>query len=227
MADRSMQEQLGDYTPPADNGLDILYQDEAILLVNKPSGLLSVPGRGPAKQDSLATRVQARIADAMIVHRLDMCTSGIMVMARGMEIHRTLNRMFQEREISKRYIARVNGQLEPAEGIVDLPLITDWPNRPRQKVDHTIGKPSVTRYRLIDYDSENDSSRVELFPETGRSHQLRVHMLAIGHAILGDNLYGESDSQTKADRLQLHAVELAFHHPLSGEWLIFKSPPSF
>lgn len=227
MVDRSTQEQLGDYTPPADNGLDILYQDEAILLINKPSGLLSVPGRGPEKQDSLATRVQARIADAMIVHRLDMCTSGIMVMARGETIHRALNRMFQQREINKRYIARVDGHPDPAEGVIKLPLITDWPNRPRQKVDHTMGKPSTTHYRQVTYDPALNSSRVELIPETGRTHQLRVHMAAIGHPILGDNLYGGPDNHSRAEQLQLHAVELAFHHPASGEWLKFASPPPF
>ncbi|MCW8891340.1 MAG: pseudouridine synthase [Sedimenticola sp.] len=223
----SVQEQLGAYNPPADTGLDILYQDEAILLVNKPSGLLSVPGRGEDKQDSLASRVQAEIPDAMIVHRLDMCTSGIMLMARGEGVHRALNRLFQERKISKRYIARVAGQLDPAEGIIDLPLITDWPNRPRQKVDHTMGKPSITRYRLIAYDPESDSSRVELIPETGRSHQLRVHMLAIGHPILGDNLYGGPDNQARAERLQLHAVELGFVHPLSGLRQQFESDCPF
>ncbi|MCW8882543.1 MAG: pseudouridine synthase [Sedimenticola sp.] len=223
----SLTDQLGEYTPPLDEGLDIIYQDDAILVLNKPSGLLSVPGRGEEKQDSLATRVQARIPDALIVHRLDMCTSGIMLMARGIEVHRTLNRMFQERRISKRYIALVDGHLDPQSGTLNLPLICDWPNRPRQKVDHEIGKPSTTRYRFLNYDPVTDCSRVELIPETGRSHQLRVHMFAIGHAILGDNLYGKETSREKASRLQLHAVELAFEHPATGELASFKSDPAF
>jgi tRNA pseudouridine32 synthase/23S rRNA pseudouridine746 synthase len=225
--DRAHNRPLEDYTPPVDTGLDIIYQDDAILIVNKPSGLLSVPGRGEDKQDSLATRVQSRIADAMIVHRLDMCTSGIMVMARGREMHRALNRMFQERQIAKRYRAFVDGEIDPPEGTIQLPLITDWPNRPLQKVDHEIGKPSVTHFRLLRYTPAKNCSLVELIPETGRSHQLRVHMLAIGHAILGDNLYGDTISQNKADRLQLHATELAFAHPITHEPMIFQSTPPF
>ncbi|WP_428608895.1 pseudouridine synthase [Sedimenticola sp.] len=215
------------YQPPADEGLDILYQDEALLVLNKPSGLLSVPGRGAAKQDSLALRVQARFADAMVVHRLDMCTSGIILMARGPAMHRTLNRMFQQREVDKRYTAVVNGQLDPPAGTIRLPLITDWPNRPRQKVDHEIGKPSVTRYRLLRYQPENDCSRVELIPETGRSHQLRVHMLAIGHVILGDNLYATGNSLNGSSRLLLHACELSLRHPLTQQRVIFQSDPPF
>jgi tRNA pseudouridine32 synthase/23S rRNA pseudouridine746 synthase len=218
---------LGEYVPPADTGLDIIYQDDAILIVNKPSGLLSVPGRVEEKRDSLATRVQSRIADAMIVHRLDMGTSGLMVMARGMEMHRILNRMFQERQIDKRYQAIVNGRVDPPEGTIDLPLITDWPNRPLQKVDHEIGKPSITHFQLLAYTPEKHYSLVELIPETGRSHQLRVHMLAIGHVILGDNLYGDAISQNKADRLQLHATELAFEHPITHEHIAFHSSPPF
>ncbi len=217
----------GPYQPPPDTGLDIIYQDEALLILNKPSGLLSVPGRGADKQDSLALRVQARIADAMIVHRLDMDTSGIMIMARGAEMHRTLNRLFQQREIGKRYIAVVAGRLEPPVGTIRLPLITDWPNRPRQKVDHHLGKPSVTHYRLLRYQPDQACSRVELIPETGRSHQLRVHMLALGHVILGDNLYADAKNRQRAPRLLLHASELSLRHPLSGEPLRFESEPPF
>lgn len=217
----------GSYQPPPDTGLDVIYQDEALLILNKPSGLLSVPGRGPEKQDSLALRVRARIPDAMIVHRLDMCTSGIMVMARGPEMHRALNRLFQQREVGKRYVAVVAGRLDPPAGTIRLPLITDWPHRPRQKVDHAIGKPSVTHYRLLSYQPERDCSRVELIPETGRSHQLRVHMLATGHVILGDNLYADPHARQRAPRLLLHACELSFRHPLSGEALRFRSAPPF
>lgn len=217
----------GTYQPPADAGLEIIYQDEALLILEKPSGLLSVPGRGAEKQDSLARRVQARIPDAMIVHRLDMDTSGVIVMARGREMHRTLNRLFQQREIGKRYIAVVAGRLDPPAGTIRLPLITDWPNRPRQKVDHDIGKPSTTHYRLLSYQPENDRSRVELIPETGRSHQLRVHMLATGHVILGDNLYADPESRQQSPRLLLHACELSLRHPLSGETMRFLSVPPF
>jgi tRNA pseudouridine32 synthase/23S rRNA pseudouridine746 synthase len=222
-----MRTDIRSYHPPADTGLEILYQDEALVVLNKPSGLLSVPGRGEEKQDSLARRVQARIPDAMTVHRLDMCTSGVMLMARGSEMHRALNRMFQQREVGKRYIAQVHGRLAPASGTIRLPLITDWPNRPRQRVDHEIGKPSITHYRLLDYHSASDSSRVELIPETGRSHQLRVHMLALGHVILGDNLYADPAKRARAPRLQLHACELSLRHPLSGESMTFHSPAPF
>ena len=223
----SIQENLGPYQPPADTGLEILYQDDALLILNKPSGLLSVPGRGEDKQDSLALRVQARFPEAMAVHRLDMSTSGIMVMARGCEMHRTLNRMFQQRIIGKRYVAIVNGRLDPPSGTIQLPLITDWPNRPKQKVDHEIGKPSITHYQLLTYHAENDSSRVELIPETGRSHQLRVHMLSIGHVILGDNLYADEINLGKSKRLLLHASELTLPHPISQEQVTFHSEPPF
>lgn len=221
------QENLGRYQPPPDSGLAIIYQDDALLVVEKPSGLLSVPGRGEAKQDSLARRVQARFPDAMIVHRLDMCTSGVMVLARGAETHRALNRLFQQREIGKRYIAIVHGRLDPQSGTIRLPLITDWPNRPKQKVDHDIGKPSITHYRLLDYCPDSDSSQVELIPETGRSHQLRVHMLALGHVILGDNLYADSACREKSPRLLLHACELSLRHPVTGEPMRFQSPTPF
>lgn len=222
-----MPADLGKYQPPADAGLDIIYQDEALLILEKPSGLLSVPGRGEEKQDSLALRVQARIPDAMIVHRLDMATSGIMVMARGRDMHRTLNRRFQQREIGKRYIAIVDGRPDPPSGTIRLPLITDWPNRPRQKVDHDIGKPSITHYRLLSYQPENHCSRVELIPETGRSHQLRVHMLAIGHVIVGDSLYATPECRQQSPRLLLHACELSLRHPLSGAPMRFQSEPPF
>ncbi len=219
--------EFGSYLPPPDNGLEIIHQDAALLILNKPSGLLSVPGRGVEKQDSLALRVQARIPDALVVHRLDLCTSGIMVMARGKAMHRTLNRMFQQREIGKRYVAVVNGRLAPPCGTIRLPLIADWPNRPRQKVDHAIGKPAITHYRLLNYRPGDDSSRVELIPETGRSHQLRVHMLAIGHVILGDNLYADPESRRKAPRLLLHACELSLRHPLTQQPVTYRSEAPF
>lgn len=189
-------------------------------MVNKPAGLLAVPGRGEDKQDCLATRVQQKFPDALVVHRLDMATSGLMVFARGTEMQRILSRLFREREVEKRYIAVVAGALDSAEGEVNLPIVADWPNRPLHKVDHESGKPSLTRYRLLAFDVTSQTSRLELEPVTGRTHQLRVHMAAIGHPILGDALYGDPAS---APRLMLHACSLGFTHPLTGAALNFAS----
>lgn len=215
-----------DYCPPPDRGLELLYQDDALLVLNKPSGLLSVPGRGADKADCLASRVQARFADALVVHRLDMSTSGILLMARGLEAQRALSRAFELRATQKRYLARVDGRLE-GEGEVDLPLITDWPNRPRQKVDHASGKPALTRWKALDYDVADDATRVELTPVTGRSHQLRVHMLALDHPILGDDIYATPHALAKAERLLLHACFLAIAHPLTQQQLAFTCAAPF
>jgi tRNA pseudouridine32 synthase/23S rRNA pseudouridine746 synthase len=215
------------YIAPPDHGLDLVHLDPSLLLVNKPSGLLSVPGRGAGMDDCLASRVQAVYADALIVHRLDMETSGLMVLARNKEMHRQLSILFQNRQVDKRYIAVVDGALAESSGEIDLPLITDWPNRPRQKVDHDSGKPSLTRYRVLAYDAGSHSTRLALAPETGRSHQLRVHLMSIGHPILGDALYASPALQAKAPRLLLHAAFLAFTHPLQGEKLAFSCPPPF
>lgn len=200
----------------------VLYQDDALLIANKPAGLLAVPGRGEDKQDCLIARLQYSFPDALVVHRLDMATSGLMVFARGAEMQRKLSVQFQERGVSKRYIAIVSGKLEKDTGEVALPLICDWPNRPKQKVDHTLGKPSLTRYRALGLEGTN--TRIELEPVTGRSHQLRVHMAEIGHAILGDALYGDTAS---APRLLLHASALSFPHPQHGQMLNFVAPPPF
>jgi tRNA pseudouridine32 synthase/23S rRNA pseudouridine746 synthase len=213
------------YSPPPHRGLDLIFRDEAFLVVDKPSGLLSVPGRGEDKQDCLAARVQAEYPEALIVHRLDMETSGLLVLARGEEAHRRLSRLFRERQVDKRYIAVVAGHLEQERGEVDLPLITDWPNRPRQKVDFELGKPSLTLFRTLHYDPATDATRVELEPVTGRSHQLRVHMLSLGHPIQGDPLYGPAPPA--GGRLLLHASRLAFPHPFSGEPMAFVSDPAF
>jgi tRNA pseudouridine32 synthase/23S rRNA pseudouridine746 synthase len=206
----------------SNNVLELIYQDEALLVVSKPAGLLSVPGRGADKQDCLAARIQSQFADALVVHRLDMATSGLLLFARGESMQRRLSQMFRERLISKRYVAVVSGRLAQETGEIDLPLICDWPNRPRQMVDHAIGKPSLTRYRRLDIDSS--TSRVELEPVTGRTHQLRVHLAAIGHPILGDALYGDAGA---APRLLLHACSLEFLHPLSGAPLNFASASPF
>jgi len=216
-----------DYTPPPDNGLALIYQDETLLVLDKPSGLLSVPGRGACKQDSLLTRTRKRFADAECVHRLDMETSGLMVMARGKPAQRALNRLFEQRRVRKHYIAMVEGRITPAAGEIDLPLICDWPNRPRQIVDHAAGKPSTTRFRVLQHDPQRNTSRVALQPVTGRSHQLRVHMHSLGHSILGDSLYAPAAVERQAPRLLLHASALAFKHPRSGRASHFFSRAPF
>ena len=203
---------------------ELIYEDSALLVVSKAPGLLSVPGRGPDKQDCLIHRVQAVYPEALSVHRLDMGTSGLLVVARGAAMHRELSMLFQERKVAKRYIAIVDGRLQANTGEISLPLICDWPNRPRQKVDHEIGKPSLTRYRLLNYDARTNSSRVELEPITGRSHQLRVHLAELGHPILGDELYG---SESSAPRLLLHATMLSFPLPGTNETLTFESAPDY
>ena len=193
--------------------LPILYADESIVFVNKPSGLLSVPGRDPAHYDSAYSRVLERYGEAHVVHRLDMDTSGVMVLARNKDALRHLSRQFQQRSTSKTYMAWVDGLLVADEGEVDLPLRCDWPNRPLQIVDHELGKSSLTKYRVVRRDSLRNASLVALTPITGRTHQLRVHMAELGHAILGCRFYGSAKVQEKASRLQLHAYELRVFHP--------------
>ena len=215
------------YSPPPLAPLDYLYSDPSMIIVNKPHGLLSVPGRGEHKQDCLLTRVQRDFPDALTVHRLDMQTSGLLVFARGPEMHRRLSRQFQDRKVDKLYVAVVIGKPENKSGEINLPLIVDWPNRPRQVVDHAIGKPALTRLQVLSYDAAGDTTRVLLLPETGRSHQLRVHLQAIGHPILGDELYAPPERHAQAPRLLLHAAFLAFSHPLSGERVEASCPPPF
>ena len=212
---------MHDYQPPTDEGLAVLYLDDVLLVVDKPSGLLSVPGRGEDKHDCLLSRVKTEYEDALIVHRLDMETSGVMVFARNKEIHRKLSGLFEQREVQKRYIAVVDGRIKDAAGMINLPLICDWPNRPRQIVDHDLGKHSVTRYKALTRNIEENTTRVELEPETGRSHQLRVHLQSIGHPILGDRLYANEQQQAKASRLLLHALSLSFVHPITSEPMRF------
>jgi tRNA pseudouridine32 synthase / 23S rRNA pseudouridine746 synthase len=195
-------------------------------MVNKPAGLLSVPGRGADKADNLASRVQNEFPGAFSVHRLDMGTSGLLVFARNQDMQRRLSLLFRERRVNKCYVALVAGQVRFTAGEVDLPLVPDWPDRPRQKVDFASGKPSLTRYRVLAHDAAMNTSRVELEPVTGRTHQLRVHMAAIGHPIIGDLLYGE-DTGSNAGRLLLHSRLLSFTHPLSGEPLTLTCEPPF
>ncbi len=199
------------YNPPTTPWLDIMYQDNDIVVINKPSGLLSVPGRELHHRDSATLRLMSVLPTAVVVHRLDMDTSGIMLFALTKAAQSHISRQFQQRTTSKTYLARVLGcPCEPC-GSVDLPLICDWPNRPLQKVCYTDGKPSLTHWQVLS--SDKTSSLIELTPITGRSHQLRVHMQQIDHPILGDRFYGKPLAVTMADRLQLHAHQLEIIHP--------------
>lgn len=215
------------YIAPPDDGLDIVHLDEFLMVVNKPAGLLSVPGRGADKQDCLISRVQREYPQALTVHRLDMSTSGLMLLALGKAMERELSILFQRRKVYKRYQALVIGELAEQSGEIDLPLITDWPNRPRQKVDHQQGKPSQTCYQVLGFGVAQNISRVELEPVTGRSHQLRVHLMSLGHAILGDELYAAPEVHAQSERLLLHAMSLRFVHPVSDEVVEIESAVPF
>jgi tRNA pseudouridine32 synthase/23S rRNA pseudouridine746 synthase len=208
-------------------GPQIVFADDWLVVADKPTGLLSVPGRGDDKQDCLSARVQGVYPDALIVHRLDMATSGLFLMARGAAVQRALSIAFAGREVRKRYVALVAGRMAQVEGEIDLPLIADWPNRPRQMVDHERGKPSRTLWRALARDEAADATRVELEPVTGRSHQLRVHLMAIGHPILGDALYAPPAVQQRAQRLMLHAARLELAHPDTGTPICFETAPPF
>jgi len=211
------------YSPP-DTPLDILHQDHELLVVNKPSGLLSVPGRGAHLADCLISRIQAVFPEALLVHRLDRDTSGVMVFAMTPHAQRHLGLQFEKRQVKKVYIARVFGTVEGAEGTVDLPLIVDWPNRPKQHVDHENGKPAVTDWKVAKRGA--NETRMRLFPQTGRSHQLRVHMQALGHPILGDPFYATGPA-LEAPRLMLHAESLRLRHPDGGRGMTFKAKCPF
>jgi len=214
------------YYPPSNHHLDLVFCDDTLLVVNKPAGLLAVPGRGADKQDCLASRIQLEFPDALAVHRLDMATSGLILFGRGAEMQRLLSQMFLRREVQKSYVAVVAGELEQAIGEVNLPIVADWPNRPLRKVDADTGKASLTRFRSLAHDEATDTSRVELEPVTGRTHQLRVHMAAIGHPIVGDALYG-AVSGASGERLLLHASRLGFVHPHSKDLLNIVSESPF
>jgi len=200
------------YSPP-DDPLDILHDDHQVLLVSKPSGLLSVPGKGPALADCLITRVQAVFPTALLVHRLDRDTSGVMIFALTPHAQRHLGLQFEKRQTKKTYVARVWGEMSDKTGTVDLPLIVDWPNRPKQMVCHDTGKPAQTDWRVMR--TKDGETRVRLMPKTGRSHQLRVHMLALGHPILGDPFYATGPARD-FPRLMLHSETLQFRHPDGG-----------
>lgn len=213
------------YAPPVSPYLEILFQDDDMLVVNKPSGLLSVPGKAKEHADSLATRAQRVFPTATIVHRLDMATSGVMVLALNKASHRAISRQFELRQTAKRYFARVDGVVEHDNGEINEPLICDWPNRPKQKICYEHGKPSLTRFEVVLREANN--TLVALYPVTGRSHQLRVHMAHLGHVILGDRLYADEQARKRAPRLQLHAESLRLAHPVTHAPLQFSAPVPF
>lgn len=215
---------MDDHYAPPDTPLALIHTDHQILLVDKPSGLLSVPGKGPHLADCLLSRVQAAFPEALLVHRLDRDTSGVMVFAMTPHAQRHLGLQFEKRQMKKTYIARLAGELAEKTGTVDLPLIVDWPNRPLQKVDFETGKPAQTDWRVLK--TRDGETRVRLTPLTGRSHQLRVHMREIGHPILGDPFYA-TGSARDAPRLMLHAESLRLRHPDGGRTLTFKAPVPF
>jgi tRNA pseudouridine32 synthase/23S rRNA pseudouridine746 synthase len=207
-----------------------VYIDEHMLVLNKPSGLLSVPGRGPDKQDCLSKRVQAIYPDALVVHRLDQDTSGLLIMARGIEAQRRISKAFETRQVSKRYVAVVVGKPEPNKNmindwsLIEGAILLDWPNRPLHII-HPDGKPSQSLLRLID--SSDSASLIELEPVTGRTHQLRVHMQSIGHPMLGDSLYAPPAVCAMTPRLMLHAKSISLAHPFTEEPLSFDVPQTW
>ncbi len=212
------------YAPP-DEPVRVIHADHEVLLVDKPAGLLSVPGKGDHLADCMIARVQGLHPEALLVHRLDLDTSGVMVFALTRHAQRVLGAQFEGRLTKKVYRARLWGHLEPKEGRVDLPLIVDWPNRPRQHVNHETGRPAQTDWRVLGHDPDG-TTRVRLYPLTGRSHQLRVHMQSLGHPILGDPLYAEGAARD-FPRLMLHAESLRFRHPDSGKSMSFSAPCPF
>ena len=214
------------YDPAISPWLEILYQDRDIMVVNKPHDLLSVPGKPAELWDSILTRVQWEFPDAETVHRLDLATSGLMVVALHKDAERELKRQFRERETDKKYIAKVFGILAQKEGSIDFPLICDWPNRPKQMVSYEYGKDALTHYKVLSEDDEGNTL-IELMPVTGRSHQLRVHMMSLGHPILGDRFYAHDEALKGRERLYLHAAELAFTHPMTKKRQLFHQPPNF
>lgn len=216
---------LESYQPPLTPYLRIIYQDDALIILDKPSGLLTVPGRLPEHQDSLELRVRRVFPTARIVHRLDMATSGIVLMALSHEAQKHLNLQFEKRLTEKHYIARVEGVIAQQCGRIELPLRCDWPNRPKQMVCFEHGKHALTAFQVLE--REDHATRVQLKPITGRSHQLRVHMQWLGHPILGDKFYASAAGLAAAPRLQLHAAWLKFRHPISQQWLEFSSECPF
>ncbi len=211
------------YSPP-DTALELIHEDHELLVVNKPAGLLSVPGKGDHLKDCLITRLQAAFPEALLVHRLDMDTSGVIVFARTPAAQRHLGLQFEKRMMKKSYLALVWGHVDGNEGVIDLPLIVDWPNRPLQKVCHETGRAAVTEWKVLRHDET--STRMRLFPQTGRSHQLRVHMRELGHPILGDPFYATGPARD-FPRLMLHAETLRLRHPDGGRGMTFRAKNPF
>jgi tRNA pseudouridine32 synthase / 23S rRNA pseudouridine746 synthase len=211
----------------------IVHVDDSLIVLHKPAGLLAVPGRGADKQDALSTRVQAVHADALIVHRLDQATSGLMLMARGVAMQRAISKAFESRAVHKLYVAVVHGSVADGAGVIDAPLGADWHTRPRQKVDAVQGKASQTRWQVLSRDVAQGTTRVLLEPLTGRTHQLRVHCLHMGHPIVGDTLYGAvndgycNSNRAGQVRLLLHAQHLALLHPRTGNAVHWDCPADF
>jgi tRNA pseudouridine32 synthase/23S rRNA pseudouridine746 synthase len=220
-----MQESSPYLVPHSTEEIAILHEDSDLLLVRKPDLLLSIPGRHPLNKDCLITRLRERYPTASIVHRLDLDTSGIMVIPLNKATHADISRQFQQREVEKSYHAIVFGVIEPDRGEVDLPIARDWENRPRQMISSERGKSALTRYTVMERGS--DRTRVLLQPVTGRSHQLRIHMRELGHPILGCDMYAHETALSMADRLMLHATSLGFKHPATGEWLSGECPADF
>lgn len=213
--------------PYCDRPIRIVFADDDLVVVDKPYGLLSVPGRDPANRDCVPSRLSEEFGELRIIHRLDFDTSGLMALARNAEAHRRVNRQFEQREVEKYYEALVWGLPEADEGKIELPIIVDWPNRPKKIVDPVNGKHALTYYRVLDRDAGKNIARVELKPITGRSHQLRVHLAEIGHPILGCPFYAHAAARAAYERLTLHARQLQIRHPSSGEILLFEAPTPF
>lgn len=211
------------YNPP-NTPLELIHEDHELLVVNKPAGLLSVPGKGDHLKDCLISRLQAAFPEALLVHRLDMDTSGVIVFARTPAAQRHLGLQFEKRMMKKSYLALVWGQVDGKEGVIDLPLIVDWPNRPLQKVCHETGRAAVTEWKVLRHDET--STRMRLFPQTGRSHQLRIHMRELGHPILGDPFYATGPARD-FPRLMLHAETLRLRHPDGGRGMTFRAKNPF
>ena len=226
MIDASAPRRLDlNHDAPPPPGICVLHADAHLLVVDKPTGLLSVPAKAPGPADCLEARVRDAHPEALLVHRLDGDTSGVMLFARTRLAQRHLGWQFERRQLRKTYVARVAGQVEGDAGRIDLPLISDWPNRPLQMVCHERGRPAQTDWQVLA--REPAATRLELRPLTGRSHQLRVHMLALGHPILGDSFYADPAALAAADRLQLHAHAIALRHPDGGAWVRFEAPLPF
>ena len=214
---------MTDYAPP-DTPLELIHVDADLIVAAKPAGLLSVPGKGAHLADCLIARIARIHPEVLLVHRLDRDTSGVIIFARNGAAQRHLGLQFEKRQLRKVYVARVSGRIDEAEGEVDLPIAVDWPNRPRQRVDHENGRPAQTRWRVVE--AGEGETRVRLMPRTGRSHQLRVHMAEIGHPILGDPFYATGAARAHP-RLMLHSESLRLRHPTGGAWVTFRAEVPF